>query len=76
MLGTHDELDKICLLNIDGEYLAILINANHAVGGHVANRAEYELVSNSLAVNKCTFRCLIHEEIAHLCNDKDHTIFG
>ena len=75
VLGSHDELNEICLLDINGEHLAILVDANHAIGGHVTDRAEHKLVGNPLTVNKGTLGCLVHEEVTHLCYHKDHSVF-
>jgi hypothetical protein len=53
-----------------------LVDADHAVGCHVADSHEDKLVSDALAVDKSTTRDLVHEEVTKFSHHEDNTEFG
>jgi len=63
------------VLNVDCEDLTSLVDADHAISLSVAGRREDHSVSDALAVDHGATRRLVHEEIAHLGDNKEQTKF-
>lgn len=76
MLCSHDELNQILLFNIDSKHLTHLVNTNHAICCHVADRYKDELISDSLAVDEGSAGSFEHEEVTELGDYENYTIFG
>ena len=76
MLSSSNELDQVVFIDVDGVNLSSSVDADHTVGGVVADTDERKLVSDLLSVDKGTSAALEHEEVTKFSHHEDNTVFG
>jgi hypothetical protein len=75
MLSSSNELDQVVFIDVNSVNLSSSVDADHTVGGVVADTDERKLVGDLLSVDKGTSTAFEHEEVTKLGHHEDNTVF-